>query len=142
YFVGGMCLQKIGWKGRSPEGKPLPLTLIFLGFSLLYVLWSHYTGLLDSMKPELMLYTLLVFLWGVTLWSAIQCRPVTTLVSFLSRHSMGIYFNHVLILCLLRYVPRFSLGMSGMLMLFAATLCLSVLAAWALHSFRTFLKTS
>ena len=142
YFVGGMCLQKIGWKGRSQEGKPLPLTLIFLGFALLYAAWSFHTGLLDSMKPELMLYTLLVFLWGGTLWPAIQCRPVTTLVSFLSRHSMGIYFNHVLILCLLRYVPRFSLGMSGMVMLFLGTLCLSILTAWVLQKLRSILKAS
>ena len=137
-----MCLQKIDWKGRSPEGKPLPLTLIFLGFALLYAAWSFHTGLLDSMKPELMLYTLLVFLWGVTLWPAIQCRPVTTLVSFLSRHSMGIYFNHVLILCLLRYVPRFSLGMSGMGLLFLGTLSLSVLAAWIFQTLGAILKTS
>lgn len=132
YFAAGMCLQKADLSRLPRPGIPVPLTLIFPGFALLYAAWASRTGLLDSMKPELMLYTLLVFLWGVTLWPAIQCRPVTTLVSFLSRHSMGIYFNHILILCLLRYVPRFSLGMSGMVMLFLGTLCLSVLTAWFL----------
>ena len=42
---------------------------------------------------------------------------------------MGIYYNHVLVLCFLRQFPRFQLGMSGMLLLFLATFGLSLLVA-------------
>lgn len=144
YFVAGVCFQMadLNRLRRSLHGCQGPLTIIFLVFALLYSVWSLYTGLLDSIKPELMLYTLLVFLWGITLWPHIQCRPVTAAVTFLSRHSLNIYFNHVLILCFLRYVPRFSLGMSGMGLLFLGTLFLSVLAAWILQTLGAILKTS
>mgnify|MGYP002228261987 CR=1 FL=1 len=49
--------------------------------------------------------------------------------ALLSRYSMGIYYNHVLVLCFLRQFPRFQLGMSGMLLLFLATFGLSLLVA-------------
>ena len=46
--------------------------------------------------------------------------------AFLARHAMGIYYNHVLVIYYLRRFPRFALGMSGMALLFLATLALSI----------------
>lgn len=129
FFVAGMCLQKVDLTRLILRGSPAPLTIFSLLFALLYSAWSFHTGLLDSMKPELMLYTPLVFLWGISIWPCIQYRQTIVMISFLSKHSLSIYFNHVLILCSLRYVPRFSLGMSGMGMLFLGTLLCAVLLA-------------
>ena len=130
YFVAGLCLQKIDFPGlcalcQKNVGMLLCLTV---PAACLYSALSLYTGVLNAMKPGLILITGLVFLCGIGVWENLRrVRFLRSAVLFLSAHSKGIYYNHVMGLCFLRQFSRFQLGMSGMLLLFLATLCLAVL---------------
>ena len=82
------------------------------------------------MKPALLFVTPLVFLCALAVWQGLgRWAAAEGLTRFLSAHPMGIYYNHVLVLYFLRPFPRFSAGMSGMLLLFAATFFLSLAVA-------------
>lgn len=143
YFITGLFLQRLDFETirRLCRENALPLVVLCGLFSLLFCAWSKFTGLLDSMKPDIMLYTLLVFLFGVAAWQFLMRIPgLEPVIRFLSDHSLGIYFNHVLVLCHLRLIPRFSVGMSGMVMIFLATFCVSVLVAVLLSAFQKLIK--
>lgn len=132
YFVMGMGLQRLDLEKiriRCKEAAA-PLLVTCLLFVCLYCFLSSYTGALDSIKPSIMLFVPLVFFCGVAVWERFSPRPrLKAAVAFLSMWSMDIYYSHVMILCLLRMVPRFQDGMSGMLLLFLATVLVSVLFA-------------
>lgn len=137
YFVAGMCLRRLDFSRlsafcRRNAGALLAAALLF---ALVYSALSAYTGVLNAMKTELIPVTLLVFLCGVGLWE--RGKGVGWLrkaVAFLAGHSMGIYFNHVMVLCFLRQFSRFQQGMSGMLLLFLATFSLALLVAVGLRA--------
>lgn len=143
YFIAGLCLQTLDFQvvRRLCHKNILPLGSLCVVFSLLFCACAKFTGLLDSMKPDILVYTLLVFFAGTAIWQPLSHLPgIEAVVRFLSNHSMGIYFNHVLILCCLRQIARFSVGMSGMLMLFVATFFLSVLVAFLLSQCKQFFR--
>lgn len=129
YFVAGMFLQTLPWeKLRAVARLAAPgMLAVCVLFLCLYSGMAHATGVLHAIKPELMAATVLVFLWGVGAWSWWGRVPgVPAVTAFLARHAMGIYYNHVLVIYYLRRFPRFALGMSGMALLFLATLALSI----------------
>ncbi len=112
--------------GFSAKKAALPLLLISAVFACLYCALSHRLSILHAIRPALLAATLLAFFCGIGVWEWLRaCPGAGRVVSFFSRHAMGIYYNHVLVIYYLRQFPRFHLGMSGMLLLFAATLCLS-----------------
>ena len=128
YFVAGMCLQRLDRSHLRVQCKKaaLPLLLISAVFACLYCALSHRLSILHAIRPALLAATLLAFFCGIGVWEWLRaCPGAGRVVSFFSRHAMGIYYNHVLVIYYLRQFPRFHLGMSGMLLLFAATLCLS-----------------
>lgn len=132
YFVAGMCLGQVDWPSLCSLCRRLaPALTVVCGLSsVLYCALSYRTGLLHAIKPELMPGVVLVFLWGVGAWGRwgnwLRVRQAT---AFLARYSMGIYYNHVLVIYFLRKFPRFQQGMSGMALLFLSTLALSVVLA-------------
>lgn len=102
-------------------------TLVFAG---LYAVESGITGSLDSMKVPLDLYVPLMFLSAFAAWHFIgRFRAVSALTGFLAKHSMTIYFEHVLVLYLLRRAAWFARGMSGMLVLLLAVTAAACLLA-------------
>lgn len=132
YFVAGMCLQKVepSWLRALCRRNMVALAVVTGVFGCLHSALSKYTGLLHAVKPELMLFALAFFFWGLGTWECIgRWAFWRKTVSFLSRHSMGIYYNHVMVLCFLRQFSRFQQGMSGMLLLLLATACLSLVVA-------------
>jgi surface polysaccharide O-acyltransferase-like enzyme len=146
YFVAGMWLQKRPVETIKSKCKrfALILTALTLAFALLYSLSAAHTGFLDSINPALMLYVPLVFFCGIALWSVMEKVPFAPkVVSFLSAHSMGIYYNHVLLLCFFRTFPRLVNGLSGMLLLFLATTLSAIALACALRRLKgLLLKTA
>lgn len=96
-------------------------------FTGLYVLESKATGDIEAIKSPLNVYVPLVLLAVFALWPPLAARlkwlrPVT---AFLARHSMTVYFGHVLILSMLRDRPEF-IGMRGMLLLLAEVTVLAI----------------
>lgn len=132
YFVAGMCLQRVDFAKithlcRSSAGGILVCGVLF---AVLYSAVSSRIGMLHAIRPDQMAFVLLMFFWGIAAWEKLKRVPFLARGTvLLSRYSMGIYYNHVLVLCFLRQFPRFQLGMSGMLLLFLATFGLSLLVA-------------
>ncbi len=128
YFVAGMFLQTLDLEHLKQRCKENALPLLAMGgvLSVLYSAVSLRTGLLHAIKPELMVVTIWAFFCGIGVWEWIKAWPgLAAGVTFLSCHSMGIYYCHVLIIYFLHRFPRFLMGTSGMLLLFFATLVLS-----------------
>lgn len=133
YFVLGMVLGRVD-HARVRErcrAAATPLLVLWPVFVCLYCLMSKGSGVLDSIKPSIMLFVPLTFFWGIALWELLRPGPkLTAVVTRLSLWSMDIYYSHVMILCVLRGFPRAQNGMSGMLLLFVGTfLCSAVFAA-------------
>lgn len=145
YFVLGLALRHLDYdrlrdRCRAAAG---PLLALWVLFVCLYCLLSRYTGVLDSIKPSILLFVPLTFFCGVGLWARLRPGPrLTAAVTALSLWSMEIYFCHVMLLCVLRAVPRTQAGMSGMLLLFAGTFLSSALFAALLTWGKTHLRTS
>jgi len=139
YFAAGMYLQKISPEKLNGACRKHGIVLVLATalFACLYSLSAARTGFLDSINPALMIYTVLVFLSGIAIWSFLKGLPLLEqVVAFLSAHSMGIYYNHVLILCFFRAFPRLLNGLSGMLLLFLATTFVSILVAFLLKQLK------
>lgn len=132
YFVAGMCLTPARLDRLSSFcGRTAPALLATGAVALiLYVADARHTGAIHAVKPALLFVTPLVFLCALAVWQGLgRWAAAEGLTRFLSAHSMGIYYNHVLVLYFLRPFPRFSGGMSGMLLLFTATFFLSLAVA-------------
>lgn len=131
-FVLGMLLARnwSRWKQYACNYRTLLIvaTVLFAG---LYIVDSHATNSYDlSVKPILFLYVPLVFLCltGIGEWVEKSVR-VSAAVQFLSKHSMTVFFCHILILNHLRDYPVFLSGMRGMLLLCVLVTILSILFA-------------
>lgn len=128
YFVAGMSLQTLDLEHLKQRCKENALPLLAMGgiLAVLYSAVSLRTEMLHAIKPELMVVTVWAFFCGIGVWEKIKAWPgLAASVTFLSRHSMGIYYCHVLVIYFLHRFPRFLLGTSGMLLLFFAALVLS-----------------
>ena len=99
-------------------------------FSGVYVIESHITGNIESIKTSLDLYVPLVLLSTFSVWKyAEKIHASHIAVKILSKHSMTIYFMHVLVLRIFRHFSIFERGMSGMLFLLAAVFACSLFVA-------------
>lgn len=89
--------------------------------STFYVIESKATNDLDSIKTSLNTYTLFAALSAFALWEYLgKYQIMKKIINYLAKHSMTIYFNHVLVLCFFRRFSMFNQGMSGMFLLYVA----------------------
>ena len=103
------------------------LLLLGLAAALLYAWDARRSGNLDSIKPQLFVYAPLCFAALCAAWPALKRLPgAEKAAAFLAARSMGVYFCHVFLLTLLRRVSFLTANTAGMLLLFAATLLLSL----------------
>ena len=135
YFVLGMAItpERLEKLTYFAERRALPFLLLMLASALAYAWDAGDSGNLDSIKPQLFLYTPLVFVSLLGLWYWLGKIPVMKkAVKFLSEKSMTVYFSHVFFLGCLRKLPWLMANALRMLMLFTCTALLSLLLAWLL----------
>ena len=136
YFVFGMYFTGAAgrWKGRI-EKSPLLPGILWLASLVLLLADSRITHTYaSSIKPSVMLYCILSFLFFYSL--AVRLTRYTALngaAQWISLQSFTLYLSHLLILSLITYTAG-KLGLSGifkgsagMLLLYAATCCSTLL---------------
>ncbi len=135
YFIVGLALTKerlVAIQKFTAENSAAILVITAV-FSALYIIDSNITGALDSIKSSLNFFVLLVFLFAFALWKYIgKFCAVQKTVSFLAKHSMTIYFEHVLVLYYLRRLAIFTHGTAGMLLLLVLDFVIAFLVAYLL----------
>ncbi|WP_295585922.1 acyltransferase [uncultured Oscillibacter sp.] len=138
YFVLGMAAtrENLGRLQQFAARHRAAIAAAAVVFTGLYVLESKATGDIEAIKSTLNVHTPLVLLAVFALWPPLAAhlrwlRPVT---AFLARHSMTVYFGHVLILTRLRMEPVFAVGMRGMLLQLAAVTALAIPGAWCVDT--------
>ena len=132
YFVVGAVLSEYRLVLIRKFASQNTVTILFVTFlfSGLYVIESHITGNIESIKTSLDLYVPLVLLSTFSVWKyAEKIHASHIAVKILSKHSMTIYFMHVLVLRIFRHFSIFERGMSGMLFLLAAVFACSLFVA-------------
>ena len=135
YFVLGMAItpERLEKLTGFAERRALPFLLLMLASALVYVWDAGGSGNLDSIKPQLFLYTPLVLVSLLGIWRRLEKLPaMQKAVMFLSERSMSVYFSHVFFLGCLRRLPWLMANTLGMLLLFICTALLSLLLAWLL----------
>lgn len=138
YFVLGMAATRenlVRLQSFAARYRLLIAAAAVVGTGL-YMLESKATGDIEAIKSTLNVYTPLVLLAVFALWPPLAARlkwlrPVT---AFLARHSMTVYFGHVLVLGELRRTPVYASGMRGMLLLLAAVVAISIPGAWCVDT--------
>lgn len=132
YFVLGMLLA-----GRLDRFRRVCVEnrgccfALFAAAELFCVLDARCSGSLGAAKPVLIPTTILALACTFAAWDRVgKSRTVRGVIAFLSRHSMTVYFGHVLALRLLGGAAYRIGGMAAPAFLFAAALLLSVPAAW------------
>lgn len=132
YFVMGLILtdRRIIYVRKIAVQNSIAIILVTLLFACIYTVESKATNSLDSIKAPLNIYVLLMFAFCFSVWDYVgQFRVVQILTRFLAKHSMTIYFEHVLVLYFFRRIPLFSQGMMGMLLLLFVVFIISCLLA-------------
>ena len=132
YFVTGAVLSEYRLTLIQKITSQNTVTILFVTFlfSGVYVIESHITGNIESIKTSLDLYVPLVLLSTFSVWKyAEKIHASHIAVKILSKHSMTIYFMHVLVLRIFRHFSIFERGMSGMLFLLAAVFACSLFVA-------------
>lgn len=130
YFALGMSLGGEGLERLAAfcrrHGPGLALAGL-LG-AMLYSLDAAHSGNLESVKPQLFVYTPLALAALLGVWSLLRPLPwAAKSAGFLARRSMGVYFVHVFLLRLLRRIPFLTKNAPGMLVLAALTFLGSLL---------------
>lgn len=144
YFIIGITLTKQRLsKVRDFARKNACLILtVTTFFSILYVLESRITGSLESIKPSLILFVFLILLSSFGVWKFIGSHDaVQKATGFLAKHSLTIYFEHVLVLYFYRHFSIFRFGMLGMILLYIAVVVTATLLAILIDGFLQMLKT-
>ena len=132
YFTVGCALDRVRAEGLVAFAQAHKLAILgaTLAFAGVYVAESYGMNSLDSIKLALNLYTLLVLLSLFALWGWLgKFDGVRAVVNFLAKHSMTVYFCHVLLLYVFQRFP-FTAGTWGMIVLYGAVLLSSVAVAF------------
>ena len=137
YFALGMAAtrENLGRLQQFAARHKVVIAAAAVVFTGLYVLESKATGDIEAIKSPLNVYVPLVLLAVFALWPPLAARlkwmrPAT---AFLARHSMTVYFGHVLLLYWLRTWPVFA-GMRGMVLQLAAVTALTIPLAWCVDT--------
>ena len=109
----------------------LPLVPATLLAGFLYALSSRADGTYElSIKPQLFVYVPLVFAAFLSLGAVLRrFGALQKAAGFLAKHSMTVYFLHVLVLNIFISRGMFQAGMSGMLKLLMSVTALSIAGA-------------
>ena len=129
YFLLGMALTRERLERLSDfcGKRALPILLLGLAAAWVYAWDALRSGNLDSIKPQLLLYTPLSLAFLLALWTFFRRIPrAEKTVGLLAETSLTVYFSHVLFLRLLRRVPLLTANFPGMLGLFLLTALLSL----------------
>ncbi len=106
------------------------LVFVAVILALIYSWDAGRSGNLDSIKPQLFIYSPLCFLLLEASWAGFERVPALGLLSsFIARHSMTIYFSHIYFLRLLRKISFFNQNLLTMLLTFTVVMVLSALTA-------------
>lgn len=132
YFVLGMLLvPRLDALRRVCVDSKCCIFALLAAAEFFYVPDARLSGSLGAAKPALLPITVLALACAFAAWDSVgKSRIVRGITAFLSRHSMTIYFGHVLVLRLLGSAAYRMGGMAAPAFLFAAVLLLSALAAW------------
>ncbi len=136
-FVLGMFLAKYWDRLRGFSKRyALGLSCAFLLFAGLYILDSYGTDSYElSIKPILFFYVPLALCTFVGMGEQLaKSKACITVLAFLSKHSMTVFFCHIFVLEKLREHGEYFLGMSGMLFLSLLVIVISIIAAFLIDS--------
>ena len=130
YFVLGLALSEKRLEcAETFIHRRMPVfVLAAVAAALLYTWDAVQRGDLDSIKPQLFLYSPFCFVLLASSWTRLQRLPgLASLSAFIARHSMTVYFSHIFFLRILRQVRFLNTNALTMLLMFTAVLFLSVL---------------
>lgn len=136
YFILGLVLtpERLMNLRYFAEKNVASILCIAAVFSIIYMIEARITGDFDSIKASLNVFTLLVLLSLFGIWHFLgENLLVQRIINYLARHSMTVYFEHVLVLSFFRRFAIFSKGMIGMLLLYAVVTVGSVGFAVLIH---------
>ena len=129
YFVLGCALnrdvlERVDALCRKHTGTVLFCTAVY---GCLIAAEGKATQVLDSIRSCLNFYVILVLLASFALWGLLErWDSVRKGISVLSKYSMSVYFDHVLVLTWLRRFQVFRSGTRGMILLCLAVTVLSI----------------
>lgn len=132
YFVMGLILtnSRLIYVRKIASQNSITIILVTLLFACMYTVESRVTNSLDSIKAPLDIYVPLMFVFCFSAWNYVgRFRVVRVLTRFLAKHSMTMYFEHILVLYFFRRIPLFVQGMLGMLLLLFVVFIISCLLA-------------
>ena len=132
YFTLGMGLsaERLEMAAAFARKHAAALCLLAAAAALAYTADARSSGNLDSIKPQLFLYSPLCFLAVLASWKWVGgIRSVGAISAFLARHSMTLYFSHIFFLGLMRRIAFFQRNAGTMLLMGALVAILSALAA-------------
>ena len=132
YFTMGMALtgERLERLTAFARKHAAALCLLAAAGALVYTADARSSGNLDSIKPQLFLYSPLCFLAILASWRWVErIRGVGAISAFLARHSMTLYFSHIFFLGLLRRIAFFQRNSGTMLLMGALVAVLSALTA-------------
>ncbi|MCD8065767.1 MAG: acyltransferase [Oscillospiraceae bacterium] len=142
YFVAGMAIaqwpEKLDAALESAKRRRGVWALAFALLAVLLTAEGRATGSYGSnMRPLIFPYVIASFFClAGTADALLRRRSVSRAVSFLSRHSMSIYYVHVLILDFTRRFALFTTGMRGLYLTAVTVAALSIAAAAAIDRLR------
>ena len=143
YFVLGMAIteQQLE-KLRVLLRKHAPVLCLSAGALALVYTWdSLRCGNLESVKPQLLLYSPLCFLALLAVWRWCgRSGVLKSFSAFAARHSMTVYFVHIFFIRLLRRWEFLNRNFFTMLLSFAAALAMSLLAGLLPEAYRLYKK--
>lgn len=130
YFALGMTLteKRIAQVKDLAKSHMPVFVMVMVAAAFVYSLDAKITGNLDSVKPQLFLYSPLCFVFLVSSWDQLErFSKLQSLSAFLARHSMSIYFSHIVFLRVLRQISFFNRNSLTMVLTFAVVMALSAL---------------
>ena len=130
YFALGMTLteKRIAQVKDLAKSHMPVFVMVMVAAAFVYSLDAKITGNLDSVKPQLFLYSPLCFVFLVSSWDQLErFSELQSLSAFLARHSMSIYFSHIVFLRVLRQISFFNRNSLTMVLTFAVVMALSAL---------------
>ncbi len=124
YLIFGAYFARYGGKIKEKLGKGS--MLLNASWFLALVLLIFDSKMTDSpgssMKPTIILYTIVSFLFFYSIAMKIKDTKIIKILKFISDKSFLIYFSHVLVMLLLQeHFSSFLIGIKGMFLLFCAT---------------------
>ncbi len=133
YFVLGMAIteERLARLREFARKHMLPLGAAAAALAPVYSWDALRCGNLESMKPQLLIYSPLCFLALLASWRCCgKCAALSAFSAFAARHAMTVYFAHIFFIKLLRHWHFLNRSFFTLLLTFALAYGLSLLTAW------------